>query len=84
MGRTAAALLMAGVIAVGANPSINTVEASSTSQTIGSTSLGGKWKDGEVGFEAGCALSEWFGWFECHPSQVSWNRTNFFRKRLKK
>lgn len=71
-GRFAAALLMAGVLAIGANTSINTAEAASTSQTIGSTSLGSKWQSGEVGFEAGCALSEWLGWFECHPSQVSW------------
>ncbi|WP_301108023.1 hypothetical protein [Sporosarcina sp.] len=71
-GRFAAALLMAGVLAIGANSTVNTAEAASVSHTIGSTSLGSDWKSGQTGFEAGCALSEWLGWFECHPSQVSW------------
>ncbi|WP_153722800.1 MULTISPECIES: hypothetical protein [Sporosarcina] len=71
-GRFAAALLMAGVLAIGANSTVNTAEAASASSGIGSTSLGSDWKSGQTGFEAGCALSEWLGWFKCHPSQVSW------------
>ncbi|WP_082232721.1 hypothetical protein [Halobacillus massiliensis] len=50
---------------------VNAAEQSSK-EMMGSTSFGGSYKDGEVGFQAGCALSEWLGWFECHESQVDW------------
>jgi len=60
LGRIAAVLVVAGALFIGSN-SINAVEAATTSETIGSTSLGSKWKDGAVGFQAGCALSEWLG-----------------------
>ncbi|WP_106767608.1 hypothetical protein [Paenibacillus faecalis] len=56
IGRFTTALLIAGVFIIGSN---NAAEASG-------------WKDGETGFQAGCALSEWLGWFKCHPSQVPW------------
>lgn len=72
LGRITAVLVIAGALVIGTNFSANTVEAASTSKTIGSTSLGSKWRDGEIGFQAGCALSEWLGWFKCHPSQVPW------------
>lgn len=57
--RQTAALLIAGVFLFGSNFSANITEASS-------------WRDGETGFIAGCALSEWLGWFKCHSSQVPW------------
>ncbi|UOR11604.1 glycoside hydrolase 64/thaumatin family protein [Halobacillus amylolyticus] len=75
LGQITAALLMVVVLSfggfVGSN-FINTVEASSTGNIIGSTSLGSDWQSGRTGFQAGCAFSEWLGLFECHSSQVPW------------
>ncbi|WP_173915281.1 hypothetical protein [Halobacillus sp. Marseille-Q1614] len=74
-GRIAVALVAVFVLSfgsfAGANP-LNVVEAAKVSETIGSTSTGSDWKSGQTGFTAGCALSEWLGWFECHDSQVPW------------
>ncbi|WP_173918681.1 hypothetical protein [Halobacillus sp. Marseille-Q1614] len=77
MGRLAMALIAVFVLSFGSFTGTNIVEAKeekppTARETMGSTKFGGSWKDGQVGFEAGCALSEWLGWFECHESQVSW------------